>query len=246
MEMLKRSLVIAAAIAFLAALACASLLRDYANAIDNVHWTGTPIPPCFVNAPSCGGHGLGTDEVGRDLLARLIVATPVSLGISLGGAAFEFGLFACFLLIVRKVAGSARLAIERVAQGVSCFCAWPLLLVIALITFDLEVRSSVRLALFALIAGALFTARSMPELIRKARSWSSVTARVMRDWAAIMLILATIDFFGFGVQPPVPSWGNMLVNFQANFGIAWWAAVFPAVCIFVATLLLEVGARTIP
>lgn len=243
--MLKRSIVVVFAVACFAILASAGLLRDYANAIDITHWTGTPIQPCFVDATTCAGHGLGTDEVGRDLLARLIVATPVSLGISLGGAAFELGLLACLLLIAQRAAGSARLAIERAAEGVSCFCAWPLLLVIALITFDLNVGSPVRLALLTLIAGALFTARSMPEVLRKAQSWPFVRGRVTRDWGAIMLMLATIDFFGFGVQPPVPSWGNMLADFQLTFGIAWWAAVFPALCIFVAALLLEIGARAI-
>jgi peptide/nickel transport system permease protein len=244
--MVKRSIVVAFAVALFAIFVCADLLRDYANAIDNVHWTGLPLPPCFVDATKCGGHWLGTDEVGRDLLARLIVATAVSLGISLCGAAFELAIFVGFLFIVESVAGSARLAVEGVAIGVSCFCAWPALLVIALITFDFEVRSSVRLAILALIAGALFTARSMPELPKKAKSWSFASGRVIRDWAAIILMLATIDFFGYGVQPPVPSWGNMLVGFQANFGIAWWAAVFPALCIFVAALLLEIGARAIP
>lgn len=244
--MLKRSIVVAFAVALFAIFVCADIVRDYANAIDNVHWTGFPLPPCFVDATKCGGHWLGTDEVGRDLLARLIVATAVSLGISLGGAALELALFAGFLLIVERVAGSARLAIERIAVGLSCFCAWPALLVIALVTFDFEVHSSVRVAILALIAGALVSARSIARLPQKAKSWSFASGRVIRDWAAIILMLATIDFFGFGVQPPVPSWGNMLVDFQSNFGIAWWAAVFPALCIFAAALLLEIGARAIP
>lgn len=243
--MLKRSVIVAVVVACFAIFVAAGVLRDYANAIDNVHWTGTPIPPCFVDATRCGGHTLGTDEVGRDLLARLIVATPVSLGISFAGAAFELGVCSCFLLIARRARSSARLAIERLANGVSCFCAWPVLLVVALITLNVEVRSSFRLGLLAIVAGALFAARTMPELLRSAKSWSFVTARVIRDWGAVILMLATIDFFGLGVQPPVPSWGNMLVDLQANFGIAWWAAVFPALCIFVAALLLEIGARAL-
>jgi ABC-type dipeptide/oligopeptide/nickel transport system permease subunit len=86
----------------------------------------------------------------------------------------------------------------------------------------------------------------MPELSRKAKSWCLVGERVIRDWAAITLMLATIDFFGLGVQPPSPSWGNMLVNLQADFQMAWWVAVFPALCIFIAALVLEIGARAIP
>src|SRR5215469_7416873 len=39
------------------------------NFIDNVHWQGNPLPPCFQDAEQCGHHLLGSDEVGRDLLS---------------------------------------------------------------------------------------------------------------------------------------------------------------------------------
>ncbi len=88
----------------------ASLLESYANTIDNLHWTGYPIPPCFVNATTCGGHLFGTDEVGRDVLARLIVGARSSLGMSLAGAVCELTMLG--LLISRGATRQYRRAIR--------------------------------------------------------------------------------------------------------------------------------------
>src|SRR5665213_4061003 len=47
------------------------------TAIDNKWWNGDPVPPCFINAAICGNHLLGTDEVGRDLLSRLLFGAQI-------------------------------------------------------------------------------------------------------------------------------------------------------------------------
>ncbi|HEY8320425.1 MAG TPA: hypothetical protein VIG46_01360 [Candidatus Baltobacteraceae bacterium] len=58
-------------------------------------------------------------------------------------------------------------------------------------------------------------------------------------------MLATLDFLGWGVQPPLPTRGNMLGFMEALVLTGWWAAVFPAVCIFIAVLVIEWAARTV-
>src|SRR5579863_7411889 len=55
----------------------------------DTHWSGTPLPPCFVNADACFGHVLGTDVLGRDILARLGRGGEVSLGLTLVTLVFE-------------------------------------------------------------------------------------------------------------------------------------------------------------
>jgi|HubBroStandDraft_6_1064221.scaffolds.fasta_scaffold00128_39 peptide/nickel transport system permease protein len=219
----------------------ADLLRDYANSIDTLHWNGRPLPPCFVHAHNCGGHVLGTDEVGRDILARLIVGARLSLGMSLAGAIFELIILALLFLANRAGAG-VQFTIARGADAASSLSAWPFVIVVAMITFG--EAPIVRLAIIALVAGALLAARAMLMIIERGSSMSLIR-RAVRDWAAILLMLATVDFFGFGVQPPTPSWGNMLVNFQSDLFIAWWAAIFPAGCLFLAALSIDLSGRAI-
>ena len=51
--------------------------------------------------------------------------------------------------------------------------------------------------------------------------------------------LAALDFLGFGLPPPTPSWGELLNEALKNFRIAWWLAVFPSLALFIALTLLN-------
>ncbi|GAC1394080.1 MAG: hypothetical protein NVSMB31_14140 [Vulcanimicrobiaceae bacterium] len=204
------------------------------------------MPPCFVNAKACAGHLLGTDEVGRDLLARLIVGGRVTLGVSLLALLFEVAI-ATGLGLLARTAIPVKYVVMRVAEAISCLSPWPFMAIIILIlisAIDPHVNRGVNLAVVALWVAVL----SWPNLIRVTWiSWSrqALLSQAARDWAKIILVLATIDFFGFGTFPPTPSWGNMLFNLQGDMQIAWWAAVFPAACIFLTVLSIEIFARTI-
>jgi microcin C transport system permease protein len=51
--------------------------------------------------------------------------------------------------------------------------------------------------------------------------------------------LAALDYLGFGLPPPTPSWGELLNQAQKNFTIAWWLAVFPSLALFLSLVVLN-------
>ena len=59
------------------------------------------------------------------------------------------------------------------------------------------------------------------------------------DVANVILLESGLSYLGYGIQPPTASWGNMLANAQSNLSIAWWAAVFPGLCILVTALAIN-------
>ena len=64
--------------------------------------------------------------------------------------------------------------------------------------------------------------------------------------AAAVLVESSLSFLGLGVQPPTPSWGNILTDGKANIEIAWWLSLFPGLAILVTVLgynLLGEGLR---
>ena len=59
------------------------------------------------------------------------------------------------------------------------------------------------------------------------------------DIAGVIILESTLSFLGLGIQPPTASWGNMLSNASDNLQTAWWAAVFPGLCILVTVLAIN-------
>lgn len=221
-------------------------MRFDPNSIDP-HWIGTPLPPCFVDARTCEGHVLGTDELGRDVLARLGYGGKISVGLSLIAVFFEVALGAVFGILSRYGGVVLKNVIISMADALSCFPAWPFL-VVTIFLVTPPTRSTLPAIVLAAITGLLLS----PQIIRPIATVSklsdmlhAVSHHSARDLGRIIVILATVDFFGFGIQPPTPTWGNMLAPLPENFQIAWWVAVFPAFCLFLAVLATEIIRRRI-
>ena len=214
------------------------------NSID-VHWYGLPLPPCFVDAKACEGHVLGTDDIGRDVLARLVYGGQVSLGLSLIAVAMELALGIVFGMLARYGGAVLKFVIMRSGDAISCFPAWPFLVVMVFVGTPPS-RASLPGFVLVAITGILFS----PQIARLIATVGDVRTFVpaasnlaARDLTRIIVLLATVDFFGLGIQPPTASWGNMLTNAQENITIAWWVGVFPAICIFGAVLAIEIVRR---
>ncbi len=201
------------------------------NSIDQAHWEGYPL------APGMAGHVLGTDENGRDLLSRALFGVRSSLGI-----AFLAALIATVIgTAIAKATARLPWIEDRAAlavTGIRAFGFYPLVIVLAGIVFLTAGVQAITPLSIALIIAAV----SWPAIVTAARGerWlSDVLATAVSAIAAALLIEVTMSFWGFGVQPPAPSLGNMLVNAQSNLAIAPWAVEVPSAIIVVCLFALN-------
>jgi peptide/nickel transport system permease protein len=216
-------------------------------------------------------HPLGTDENGRDVLARLLLAARGTLGIGFVGAAIAVIFGAGVGCLAGYLGGAPDALLMRL---VDFALAFPSLFVILLISAVFPPGAIPLVALIGL-TGWMPVARlvrgSVRELmtgpaVEAARALGATGRRVI--WSHLLphvrgvlgvmglvqlhraiLAEATISFLGFGIQPPVPTWGNMLIGAQSYVHTAMWLAIAPGLAIS-STLLaihaLGIGRKVPP
>lgn len=209
-------------------------------------------------------HWLGTDHLGRDLLSRVLAATPVSLGIGLAAALLAMLLGA----LVGGLTGVAGRRVDAVLMRFTdTFLAFPrlflVLLVLAVIPGSILAAVLV-LALTGwmvparLVRSRILTLRQEPfvQAARAAgRGKAGVLIRHLLPHAAApllvaaslrigetMLIEAGLSYLGLGVPAPHATWGNLIAGARPALGQAWWVAVFPGLMLTGAVLSFNVAA----
>ncbi|MCL5271095.1 MAG: ABC transporter permease [bacterium] len=222
-----------------------------------VHFGPLEIAALPLNPPS-SEHLLGTDEVGRDILARMIHGTGVSMkvGFISMGIAVVIGLF--FGAIAGYVGGWSDIAISRFIEIVMCFPTFFLILAILAwfpprienVMIVIGLTSWVGIARYA--RGEILKLREQDyAYAAKAlgashgriifrhllpNSLAPVMVSVTFGIASAILVEAGLSWLGFGVQPPYPSWGNILRSAYDNLFTAPYMILPPCVAIFIAVL----------
>ena len=205
--------------------------------------------------PPGRAHLLGTDALGRDLLARLIHGARSSLVVGFGATAIALLLGGVLGGVAGLRGGSLDVAIVRLADVVACFP--PFIMALAF------VAAAGRGGLVPIIFGiALNRWTGMARYVRGEilRHRGEETWSAARSTGASPLRLATrhllpllapplavlvsfgaahaivlescLSFIGLGVEPPTPSWGVMLAEARQTIDAAWWPVLFPAVALF--------------
>jgi peptide/nickel transport system permease protein len=206
--------------------------------------------------PFSGSHILGTDQLGRDMLVRLLTAGRISLSVGFLAMAMSMLIGIIVGLVAGYYGGLIGAVLMRFVDAVLCFPTIFLLLavsafirpdvtsIIILIacTAWMEVARIVEAQIrslrerdFAVAAEALGASDlriMLRELLPNAVAPIVVSATL--NVAHAILAESYISFLGYGIQPPTPSWGNMLDNAQSYLGSAPWLAIFPGAMIALA------------
>lgn len=199
-------------------------------------------------------HLLGTDDLGRDIASRMIHGAQVSLSVGFVavGISVLIGIF--FGALAGYYGGKADIAISRLIEVVMCFPTFFLILaVLAYIGKGLTnimivigitswtgmarlVRGEfLRLRGLEFVVGARALGCKAPRIIFRhilPNALSPLLVSITFGVASSILIESSLSFLGFGIQPPEPSWGDILSRSREYIDIAWWLMVFPGSAIF--------------
>lgn len=203
-------------------------------------------------------HSLGTDNLGRDILSRVIYGSRVSLlvafavvfvsgfiGIALGAISGYFG-------------GKVDFVIQKLVEVVWAFP--PLLLGITIMAFLGQGLFNLILALVAqrwipycrVVRGQTLSLRNR-DFVTAAQCLGAsnrqiITHHIIPNLIQTSLVIGTfamassiiaeasLSFLGVGVPPEIPTWGTMLADARIYISTAWWLPLFPGLCIFVTVL----------
>jgi peptide/nickel transport system permease protein len=208
-------------------------------------------------APS-QAHLLGTDTLGRDVFSRIIYGSRVSLKVGF----VAVGLATLIGLLVGALAGYyggwVDSALMRLVDLMLCFPAFFLILaVIAVLEPSIwNIMAVIGLTSWmgvARLVRAEFLSLREREFVTAARALGAGDVRlILRHMlpnalapvmvsatlgvAGAILTESALSFLGLGVQPPTPSWGNILTAGKDNIEIAWWLSVFPGLAILVTVM----------
>jgi len=228
---------------------------------DEIHTSSILEPPSRV-------HLMGTDVLGRDVLSRVIYGAGVSLSVGFVAVGISIAIGMLLGALSGYYRGPVDGIIMRFVDVMLCFPSFFLILaVIALIgpsiwnimivigvTSWMGVTRLVR-AEFLSIRERDFVQAAISQGASDSRiiflhilpnSMAPVLVAATLGVAAAVLIESSLSFLGIGVQPPDPSWGNILTEGKDNIEIAWWLSVFPGLAILITVLgynLLGEGIR---
>ncbi|WP_094288377.1 ABC transporter permease [Mycobacterium lehmannii] len=208
--------------------------------------------------PPSGAHWFGTDELGRDVLSRVLVATQASMRVAVISVAFA----AVVGVTIGVVSGYRGGWLDTVfMRVVDVMFAFPVLLlalaVVAIlgpgVTTTILAIGIVYTPIFARVARASTMSVRVEPFVSVSRSMGTghlyilgrhilpniagpLVVQASLSLAFAILSEAALSFLGLGIQPPQPSLGRMIFDSQGFVTMAWWMAVFPGAAIFVTVL----------
>jgi peptide/nickel transport system permease protein len=228
----------------------------------------TAIDVANILAPPSLAHPFGMDELGRDVLSRMIFGAGISLKVGFVAVGIAVAIGIVLGSVAGFYGGMVDLCIMRLVDIMLCFPSF--FLILAVIAF-LEPGIFNIMAVIGLtswmgitrLVRAEFLSLKGRDFVLAERAMGASSLRIiffhiLPNALAPVLVSATLgiasavltesalSFLGIGVQPPTPSWGNILTQGKEVLGVAWWLSFYPGIAILLTVLgynLLGEGIR---
>ena len=214
-------------------------------------------PPVWA-ARGAEGYYLGTDELGRDVLSRVIYASRITLSISLLALAISSAIGLLAGLLGGYCGGMIDAVIVRL---IDMQLAFPIILLVIAVTAVVGPSATTLVLVMGfsswpqsarIVRAAVISVRGL-EYVEAARSVGAGTARILArhimpnilspalvfatsELSRMILTESTLSFLGLGVQPPTPTWGGMITDAQPYITMSWSASLSPGI-VLVLTIL---------
>lgn len=211
--------------------------------------------------PPSSSHPFGTDELGRDVLKRVLLGTRISLNTAL----VAVGLALLIGIPLGAIAGFFGGFIDEIIMRFTdIFLGFPpLLLAIAIAAFLGPSLSNAMLAIavswwpwYTRIVRGQAVSLKERQFVKAARAIGTpprmiifnhivpnciapIIVQASMDIGGVILTIASLSFLGLGAQAPTPEWGLMVSTSRNYFLIAWWYSIFPGLAIFFTVLVFN-------
>lgn len=215
------------------------------------------VPPAWLPGGSMA-HLFGTDNLGRDILARIVVGARASFIVALSALTFGSALGSIIGLVSGYYGGRLDSFIMRTADGMMAF---PLVLAALLLVAVMGPGTSTVVIATSLILWARFARLIRSEVlsvrerdfVKLARIAGASDLRIMfvhilpnvlnsvvvlltLQLGFVIIVEATLSFLGAGIPPPTPTWGQMVAGGRTYIETAWWISLFPGLAIALVVL----------
>ncbi|WP_038057570.1 ABC transporter permease [Thermodesulfobacterium hydrogeniphilum] len=212
-------------------------------------------------------HLLGTDLLGRDVFSRMIYASRISLEVSIVAVGISVSIGVFLGALAGYFGGIVDQIICRFIDIMLCFPTIFLILAIiaylepSILTIMIVIGSTSWMGVARLVRAEILSLKER-DFVQIAKVYGASSFRIIfkhllpnalppilvsasLGLGQAILIESALSFLGIGVQPPTPSWGNMLIEGKETLEVAWWLSVFPGLAILITVLAFTLLGETL-